>query len=212
MDIADRHRRLEDLRRQVRELERDLAVESFSTEWPPKGFYGSYYATTGFMLGAFGALISLALNMLAAPLAGKSPLELIKVYLTFPLGERALALSAGDGVLIIALGCTLYIATGMLLGVPIYWLMVRVCGLKASLGKRLIVASILSLAVYAINFYVLLSWLQPLLIGGNWITDPAILPPWVAASTHLVFGWTLALLYPLGQFTPYRPPVRESQS
>ena len=211
METADKHRRLEDLRRQVRELESDLAVESLSTEWPPKGFYGSYYATSGFMLGSFGALASLAVNMLAAPLAGKSPLELIKVYLTFPLGERALALSAADGVLIIALGCTLYVATGMLLGVPIYWLMVRVCGLKASLIKRLVVASILSLAVFAINFYVLLSWLQPLLIGGNWITDPSILPPWVAASTHLVFGWTLAVLYPLGQFRPYRPPVSEEK-
>ena len=63
-----------------------------------------------------------------------------------------------------------------------------------------------SLAVFAVNFYVLLSWLQPALIGGRWITDPAVLPPWVAALTHLIFGWMLAVLYPLGQFTPYRQP------
>jgi hypothetical protein len=49
--------------------------------------------------------------------------------------------------------------------------------------------------------------LQPLVIGGdpgNWITNPNYLPWWVAAATHLVFGWTIALLYPLGVYTPYR--------
>jgi len=25
----------------------------------------------------------------------------------------------------------------------------------------------------------------------------------VAAATHLVFGWTVALLYPLGEYRPY---------
>jgi hypothetical protein len=59
--------------------------------------------------------------------------------------------------------------------------------------------------LWAIAFYGVLAWFQPMLLGGNWITDPAILPPWVAAGTHIVFGLTMALLYPLGQFTPYRP-------
>lgn len=212
MTRADKLQKLEELRRQVAELEGELQSEREPSTWPPKEFYSAYYATTGFMLGGIAAVASLVVNMLAAPLAGKAPLELIKVYLTFPFGERALNLSPSNGILVLALGCTLYIATGMLLGVPMYWLMVRICGREASLTKRLVVASVLSLAVFAFNFYVLLSWLQPLLIGGHWITDPAILPPWVAAVTHLVFGWTLALLYPLGQFTPYRPPVAESLS
>ena len=34
--------------------------------------------------------------------------------------------------------------------------------------------------------------------------EPGYLPWWVAAATHLVFGWTIALLYPLGEYTPYR--------
>jgi hypothetical protein len=58
-------------------------------------------------------------------------------------------------------------------------------------------------------FYGILSWLQPLLVEGdpgNWITSfkPVFLPWWVAAATHLVFGWTIALLYPLGEYRPYR--------
>jgi hypothetical protein len=75
-----------------------------------------------------------------------------------------------------------------------------------SVGVRMAVATALSLGLWAINFYGVLSWLQPALIGGNWITDPAVLPTWVAVVTHLVFGWTLALLYPLGRFQPYQQP------
>ena len=37
-------------------------------------------------------MVSLLFNVIGAPLAGKSPLELIRVYLTFPLGEKALEL------------------------------------------------------------------------------------------------------------------------
>jgi hypothetical protein len=44
---------------------------------------------------------------------------------------------------------------------------------------------------------------------GNWITNPQYLPWWVAAATHLVFGWTIAVLYPLGVYTPYRSPAGE---
>jgi hypothetical protein len=210
MTDSQKLRRIEELRKELAALENEPPTTS--SDWPPKGFYGSYYATTGFMLGGIGALTSLLANVLAAPAAGKSPLELIKVYLTFPFGQRALELSSSDGALILALGCTLYVGTGMVLGVPMYWALARICGSNPPLAKRMAVASVLSLALYALNFYVLLSWLQPALFGGRWITDPAVLPPWVAAVTHLIFGWTLAVIYPLGQFTPYRQPGRESSA
>jgi hypothetical protein len=32
-------------------------------------------------------------------------------------------------------------------------------------------------------------------LGGRWIID--LTPWWVAMLTHLVFGWTMALIYPL---------------
>jgi hypothetical protein len=62
---------------------------------------------------------------------------------------------------------------------------------------------VLSLGIWLVNFYVLLEHLQPALIGGNWIVEQV--PWWVAALTHLVFGWTMALLYPYGVFVPYQP-------
>jgi hypothetical protein len=91
----------------------------------------------------------------------------------------------------------------MLLGIPLQLVLSRFNG-KATVAKRLAIASGLGLGLWLFNFYAVLSWLQPLLFGGNWIVDAAYLPPWVAAGTHLVFGWTMALLYPLGQFVPNR--------
>ena len=83
----------------------------------PTGYYTAYYATTGFMLGGVAAMSSLLFNIVGALLFGKHPLELIRVYLTFPLGEQALDYDAVDNGLILAIGCCLYLATGMLYGI-----------------------------------------------------------------------------------------------
>jgi hypothetical protein len=201
------------LRARVQDLEADVEHESTEGQWPPQQFYAEYYATTGFLLGVFGAAMSLLVNVIGATVAGKNPLELIRVYLTFPLGENALKLASadhdifaiGDGV-VLAVGCCLYLGTGMLLGVPFFVALVRLTEGR-SLGYRLFVATALATALWVVNFWGVLVWLQPLLFGGNWMTDPKVLPPWVALVTHLVFGWTLAVLYPWGKFQPYRFPT-----
>jgi hypothetical protein len=128
---------------------------------------------------------------------------LIQVYLTFPLGEKALGDDFSTGIAL-AVGCCLYIATGMVLGIPFQMVIARFLP-QAKLGPRLALASALGLALWLINFYGILSWLQPMLFGGNWIVDPQLLPPWVAALTHLVFAWTMALIFPWGAYSPYRP-------
>jgi hypothetical protein len=213
MDLQTKQNELERLRAEVQRLEQEIEREKALTGWEPSRFYTAYYASAGFLLGIFGAIVSLLFNVIGAPIAGRSPLELIRVYLTFPLGAQALELTGqgpgvyavGDGV-ILSIGCCLYLGTGMVLGIPVYMALARFAP-RGGLVRRLIVAGIVSLAIWAINFYGILSWLQPLLIGGdpgNWITNPKYLPWWVAAATHLVFGWSIALLYPLGEFTPYR--------
>ena len=93
----------------------------------------------------------------------------------------------------------------MLLGVPFFVTLSWLTEGKSTL-YRLLIATVLAAALWAVNFYCILSWLQPALFGGHWITDPKILPSWVALVTHLVFGWTLALLYPWGKFQAYQPP------
>ena len=213
MDAQTKQQELERLRAQVRQLEEAIDKEQAEKGWQATGYYTAYDATAGFILGYVGAMVSLLLNVVGAPIAGKSSLELIRIYLTFPLGAQALKLTEGgkavyvlgDG-LILAIGCCLYLGTGMLMGIPVFLALTRFAA-KGGLVTRLVVASVVSLAIWGINFYGILSWLQPMIIGGdpgNWITNPAYLPWWVAAATHLVFGWTIALLYPLGVYTPYR--------
>ena len=194
---------LTELKARVAQLEAEATeVEPPSTEWT-RGYYLTYYATTGFFLGMIGAAVSLLFNIVGAWLSGLHPLQLIRVYLTFGMGERALALQLndGDGGMTLIIGCCLYIATGMLLGVLFQIVLSRLAD-KALLVQRLLIASLLGLGIWFFNYYLLLSWIQPLLFGGNWIL--AQIPPWVAILTHLVFGWTMALIYPLGKFEPYR--------
>jgi hypothetical protein len=152
----------------------------------------------GFWLGALAGCTSLVVNVIGSVLwpaisgEAQHPLRLVQVYLTFPLGETALALDSGVAL---ALGCLLYIATGMIYGL-LFELALSQLIPNAALGGRLLACSVLVLLIWAVNFYGILAWLQPLVFGGRWIVE--LIPWWVGALTHLVFGWTMALLYPLG--------------
>lgn len=79
---------------------------------------------------------------------------------------------------------------------------------RATLLGRLGVASGVALLIWLVNYYGVISWLQPLRFGGSWILDAV--PFWVAAFTHLVFGWTMALVYPWGLYKPYELQTEES--
>jgi hypothetical protein len=148
------------------------------------------------MLGAMAGCTSLIVNVIGSVawtvFGGESlhPLRIIQVYLTFPLGQQALQL---DGGAVLVLGCLLYLGTGMLYGM-LFELTSSYFLPHAGVRARLVSYSILALMVWLVNFYGLLIWLQPLLFGGRWIVD--LMPWWVGAVTHLVFGWTMALVYP----------------
>jgi hypothetical protein len=204
-DIAAKKVRLAELQAEAARLEAEVDSEEFVeavASWAKRGYYLTYYATAGFFLGMVAALVSLMFNIIGASIAGKDPLQLIRVYLTFGLGGKALD-PAFDNGLALAMGCVLYIATGMLLGIVFHVILTRYAATAGLLG-RLALASVVAVAVWLVNFYGLISWLQPLLFGGNWIVDDAQLPWWVALATHLVFGWTMAVIYPWGLFHPYR--------
>jgi hypothetical protein len=211
VEVSSKQRELELLQSRVRELEAEIARDSAPVGWQTSRDYAVYHATVGALLGIYAAAASLLFNVIGALAAGKNPLQLIRVYLTFPLGENALRLTEGtrrafllsDGM-IVALGCCLYLVTGMVLGIPIALAVARFAP-NGSLQRRLIVGGAVALLIWALNFYGILSWLQPLLFGGRWIVDNATLPWWVAAATHLVFGCTIALFYPLVLPKPVRP-------
>lgn len=207
LDAAEKKRQLDELRQRVATLERELDnnQEVGSAAWGGR-YYLAYYATTGFFLGMIGACTSLLFNVVGSVAVGQHPLQLIKVYLTFGLGERALSADVDNG-LILVVGVCLYLGTGMLLGVPFQVILTRFAA-QASFTGRLLVASLVALAIWVINFYGIISWLQPLWFGGNWILTS--IPVWVAILTHLVFGWTMALIYPWGLYEPYRVQTEES--
>lgn len=196
------------LRERAARLEAELAAAG-APRWQAKGYYAAYYATTGFMLGIFGAAASLLLNVVGSTLVKQHPLELIRIYLTFPLGEKALTLGLEDG-LVLTIGCCLYLGTGMLLGIPFQLILARfaVAGKPPPLSLRLSVASALAVGVWIVSYYGILSWLQPLLFGGDWIVR--LVPWYIGALTHLVYGWTMALVSPLGLYTPYRLPTERA--
>lgn len=201
MNDKTKKQTLEELRQQVAELEAELQTDRPATWKRSDGpFYSTYYAWSGAILGMFGAAASLLFNVIGSLAVNQHPLRLIQVYATFPLGERVLDENMDSGMLL-AFGCCLYLLTGMVLAIPLHLLLAKYLP-NGSLGQRLAFATVAGLLLWAVNFYLILSWLQPWLCGGNWITDPTVLPPWIGAATHLVFAWVVAALYPWGTVQP----------
>jgi len=178
---------------------RKLRAEEAETRsvWPPPGYYLLWHVVIGMMLGGIGAMVSLLANALGAPIFGERSLQLIRVYLTFPMGQRALEADAG---LVVFVGCSLYLATGALFGIAFHLVMSTVF-VTASTARRFLVSTLFGLALWVVNFYLILSWLQPMLQGDNWIVR--MVPFWVAALTHLAFAWTMFLGEFWGKFEPY---------
>ncbi len=215
--VPSKQQEFDALQQRVAELERELAAAQVDDSWRlSAGFYPAYAATTGFLLGGVAAVVALTVNIVGAMLVGRHPFELIRVYLTFPLGEHALVLTSApagptaiDDRMILLMGICLYIGTGMLIG-SLFQLILSYWTRGRSLGVRLVCASLTALAIWLVNFYGILIWLQPLVCGGNWIVNPQYHPIWVAAGTHLVFGCTMGLLSPLGEFQPVLKSMEHS--
>jgi hypothetical protein len=212
MDREAKQRELARLQAAVRELETELAQEPPANRpgqeqgppsgiWPPPKYYTAYHVLAGCVLGMLAACTSLLFNVVGSAMVGQHSLQLIRVYLTFPMGAEALHVEGG---LLLALGCCLYLGTGMLLGVPVHLVLTAWFG-SSPFASRFAAATLMGLALWLLNFYGILSWLEPLLFGGRWIVEQ--IPWWVAALTHLIFAWTILLIQPLGVFVPYQTSV-----
>lgn len=207
MDQQAKQSELEELKRRVATLETELSrPDAAAPPWPPTTYYTTYHLLAGMVLGLIGAAASLLFNIVGAAMVGKHPLELIRVYLTFPLGESALALDSGFAL---AAGCCLYLGTGMIGGIPFHLVLSRYFPAARPM-VRFVVATVMGIGVWLINYYGILYWLQPVLIGGRWIVEQ--IPVLVAVLTHLVFAWTLLLVDHWGRFVPPAVDRKEPQS
>ena len=205
MDAEQKLLELDELRQRIARLE-DEASRAVEREpaYPPRSFYTVYHLLAGMVLGLIAAASSLLFNIVGSAMVGQHPLQLIRVYLTFPLGEKALELESG---FTLAAGCCLYLATGMIGGIPFHLILTRYFA-RSSGWARFFAACVLSIGVWLINFYGVLSWLQPLLIGGRWIAER--IPVGVAVLTHLVFGLTMLLVSQWGEYTPPSESARRA--
>jgi hypothetical protein len=178
------------------EVQRQLSTRK-GAMWPR--FYTAYHVMVGALLGIGAAGLSLLANILGSLMVGLHPLQLIRVFLTFPLGEQAL--STEDGFALSA-GCFLYLGTGMFFGALVHLILQKRFH-ERTLLQRVVFAAGIGILLWGVNFYLVLSWLQPLLFGGRWIVTE--IPFWVSAGTHLLFAVLIALGGRWGQF---EPPVR----
>lgn len=189
---------MERLMAEARRLEAELGPGAVSS-WPPRDYYMAFHVLAGILLGLVGAASSLLFNIVGSLLVGQHPLEIIRVYLTFPLGEDALTLESGVAL---GIGTCLYLVTGSLYGIAFHVVLSRWFE-TAPAPRRFLVATALGLGLWVVNFYGVLIWLQPLMFRGAWIVK--LVPFWVAAVTHLVFAWTMLLVDQWGKFVPYAP-------
>ncbi|HVY60807.1 MAG TPA: hypothetical protein VHF22_04105 [Planctomycetota bacterium] len=193
MDREAKIRELARLEAEAERLRAELAADLGGTAGPPS-YYTSFHILAGMLLGFLGACASLLFNVVGATVLGKHPLELIRVYLTFPLGEAALGTNDG---FTLGMGCLLYMGTGMALGIPIHVVLTRFFAGQPA-AKRAGAATGMGVVLWLISYYAMLSWIQPALFGGDWIVR--LVPVWVAALTHLSFAWTVFGLDELGLF------------
>jgi hypothetical protein len=111
----------------------------------------------------------------------------LRYYATLREGPSALLMSS-RGFLLNAI--LMHLAVGSALG-AIFVLVVS--GRDIQRFSHYLAAGIgFGLCVWFINFYLLLSWIQPLVNGKSYILEN--IPWWVAAVTHALYGATLALV------------------
>lgn len=168
--------------------------------WPPKGFYLTFYVVAGLLLGILGSLVSFLCNVIGSLLLHQDPLLFLRVYGTVFLGQAALTTDDLNFFMLVAV---VHFSVGAVAGavfhVLVNYFVPERTGLQIGLG------ALYGLLMWVVNFYVVIAWLQPRLFGEAYVLQ--LMPAWVAALTHVVYGVTLGALQRLGRFEPYRPAV-----
>ncbi|MBI4602733.1 MAG: hypothetical protein HY721_12320 [Planctomycetes bacterium] len=204
--VEELRKRVEAERRVLEELEAKLRRTEraeWDRIWFPQGFYTAYYVLSGMVLGVIASWLTLILNVAGAPLLGEEPLKLLRVYSTMLGGARTIE-SAGPVILLFALG--VHTLTGAVCGAPIHVVYSRFF-MGQGLLKRLFTGLWLGAVMWLVNFYGVISWLQPLLLGEETSYIVQNVPVWVAALTHVAFTEIVLLLQPLAVFNARNYPV-----
>lgn len=168
--------------------------------WPPEGFYLTYYVVAGLMLGVLGSLTSFLMNVAGSILVDQDPLLFLRVYGTVFLGKEALVTSDLNFFMLVAV---VHFSVGAVAGAVFHVLVSLYTPEKAIVTVGL--GAAYGLVMWVVNFYVVIDWLETSLYGRAYVLE--LMPAWVAALSHMIYGVTLGALQPLGRFVPYRPAV-----
>ncbi len=203
--VADPHHEIEAEiarhRRSISDLESRLAATGVVRDahpWPPPGFYFTFYVVVGAILGILGSLASFLFNVFGSLVVNQDPYRILRVYGTVFLGQEALTT---DNLNFFMLVAVVHFSVGALAGAVFHVGLNRLFP-AASTMRQIGLGVAYGLLMWFVNFYLVLWWLEPALVGQAYVLE--LMPVWVAALTHIVYGVTLGLLQPLGQFTPYR--------
>jgi len=146
-----------------------------------------YLGTIGAFAGFLGSVVILGADIASARLMGFAPFMVLRFYATLRDGPNALLMTDRSFLLSAIL---MHLAVGSALG-AIFFLIV--CGRGIERFTHYLATGIaFGLFVWFVNFYLLLSWLQPLINGKAYILEN--IPWWVAAMTHGLYGLTIALV------------------
>jgi hypothetical protein len=181
------------------QLEAQLGERSPSM-WPPVGFYLTFYIVAGTTIGIIGSLASFAFHVVGSLLVNQDPLRILRVYGTVFLGPKALTT---DDLTFFMLVAIVHFSVGATAGAVFHVLVNRFVPGRGAL--QIALGALYGLLMWVVNFYVVIAWLQPRIFGEAYVLE--LMPVWIAALTHVIYGLTLGLLQPLGRFVPYRPAI-----
>jgi hypothetical protein len=206
VNIQDLRRQVEDGRRTLAELEAQLhraEQQARDERWFPQGFYTAYYVLSGMVLGVIASWATLLFHIAGAWAVGEPALKLLRVYSTI-LGGARTAESSEAVILVFALG--IHTLTGAVCGAPLHVVYSRFF-MGQGLKLRLLSGLWLGVIMWLVNFYGILWWLQPLLLGESRSSIVDTIPVWLAALTHIAFTEIMLLLQPLAVFNARSYPA-----
>jgi hypothetical protein len=190
-------REIEHHRSAIAALEAQLGGPG-ARSWPPAGFYLTFYIVAGTTIGILGSAVSFLFHIIGSLLVNQDPLLFLRVYGTVFLGQAALTTDDLSFFMLVAI---VHFSVGASAGAVFHVLINRFIPERS--GLQVVLGGLYGLLMWVVNFYFVISWLQPRLVGQAFVLQ--LMPAWVAALTHLIYGLTIGLLAPLGRFVAYQP-------
>lgn len=169
-----------------------------AASWPPVGFYLTFYVVAGMIIGILGSVTSFLFHIVGSLLVHQDPLLFLRVYGTVFLGGEALTT---DDLSFFMLVAVVHFSVGASAG-AVFQVLIGRYG-PTPWRSQIILGGLYGLLMWVVNFFFIISWLQPMLVGKAYMLE--LMPIWVAALTHVIYGLTLGVLQPIGHFVPYRP-------